>query len=333
MLSFLQFITESDDFPHFTSAEHVKKHVEGKHPGVSLQFHDSGKHQPDHASLSMIDVPKEHQRKGIGSYAMRAINHYADHNNKTVTLSPEHRGKGQPSKSKLVDFYKSHGYKPNKGRHKDYRFSDSMIRTPASLKEDDHHKGFDVESSKKHSAHWRGIVGKNPEVSHRIGTKSYWDREVVPKLHENESHFKPSKEHDPVALGRKIKAATTGDNDSYKILDSHPHTKGSTWQAGGCGVLAHALHKHLPGSKLVDVHNKKTGHTEHVAVHHGDHIYDADGATPAKHFIKKFAKREMKSHQDLELTPHDSARAKKSDISTHPGLIDKTHKHLTSHIG
>ena len=136
------------------------------------------------------------------------------------------------------------------------------------------------------------------------------------------------------ALGRKLKASTTGDNDSYKILDSHPHTKGSTWQAGGCGVLAHALHKRMPGSKLVDVHNKKTGHTEHVAVHHGDHVYDADGATPAKHYLKNFAKREMKSHHDLELTPHDPARTKKSEISTHPGLVDKTYKHLEkNHVG
>ena len=139
-------------------------------------------------------------------------------------------------------------------------------------------------------------------------------------------------EHDSVTLGRKIKAATTGDNDSYKILDSHPHTKGSTWQAGGCGVLAHALHKHLPGSKLIDVHNKKTGHTEHVAVQHGEHVYDANGATPEKHYLKRFAKREMKSHHDLEMTPHDPARTAKSEISTHSGLVDKTYKHLKPHI-
>jgi hypothetical protein len=56
----------------------------------------------------------------------------------------------------------------------------------------DHHKGFDVEDSKKRSAHWRGIVGTNKAVSSRIGTKSYWDREVVPKLHE---------ESEPAALG------------------------------------------------------------------------------------------------------------------------------------
>jgi len=46
----------------------------------------------------------------------------------------------------------------------------------------DHYKGFDVAASKKRSQHWRGVVGKNPEVSRRIGTKSYWEKEVVPKL-------------------------------------------------------------------------------------------------------------------------------------------------------
>ena len=44
------------------------------------------------------------------------------------------------------------------------------------------HKGFDIEKSKERSKHWRDVVGVNKSVSSRIGTKSYWDREVVPKL-------------------------------------------------------------------------------------------------------------------------------------------------------
>jgi hypothetical protein len=47
----------------------------------------------------------------------------------------------------------------------------------------DDYKGFDVAASKARSKHWRGIVGTDRAVSSRIGTKSYWDREVVPKLH------------------------------------------------------------------------------------------------------------------------------------------------------
>lgn len=128
-------------------------------------------------------------------------------------------------------------------------------------------------------------------------------------------------------LGRKIKKATTSNNASYGILDSHHDTHGSTWQAGGCGILAHALHKHLPGSKLVDVHNKDTGRTEHVAVHHGDHIYDASGATPAKSFLARYKKREG-LQGNHELTSHDPKRAQASGLVTHPSLIQQTHQHL-----
>jgi hypothetical protein len=135
-------------------------------------------------------------------------------------------------------------------------------------------------------------------------------------------------EHDPIALGKHIKKHANN-NEAYKILDSHSSTKGSTPHAGGCGIVAHAIHKHLPGSKLVDVHNKATGHTEHVAVHHGDHVYDANGATPVKHFVKKWSKQEGKPEHNLELTPHDPSRAKKSDISTHS--VDKMHSHLFNH--
>lgn len=116
-------------------------------------------------------------------------------------------------------------------------------------------------------------------------------------------------------------------NDAYHILDSHHGTKGGTPAAGGCGVFAHALHKHLPGSKLVDIHNKNTGHTEHVGVHHGDHVYDAYGAHPAKHFVSRFQKREG-VHGDLEMTDHHPERTAKSDISTHPGTVAKMHSHL-----
>ena len=46
----------------------------------------------------------------------------------------------------------------------------------------DDYNGFDVEASKRRSQQWRSVVGVNKEVSSRIGRKSYWEREVVPKL-------------------------------------------------------------------------------------------------------------------------------------------------------
>lgn len=128
-------------------------------------------------------------------------------------------------------------------------------------------------------------------------------------------------------LGKKIVKATKKDNDSYKILDNHPKTEGSTWAAGGCGILAHALHKHLSGSRIVDIHNHRTGNTEHVAVQHGEHIYDSDGKHPVKNFINKYKKLEN-IKDDLEMRPHDPDKTKKSGIVIDKGLIDKTYEHL-----
>ncbi len=125
MLSFKQFINENDE--SFHSAEHLRNHFHNKYPGVDVQFHDNTHH--NHSTLSMIHVSKEHQRKGIGTEVMKSIGSYADKHKRIVTLSPEKRPNG-PSKSKLESWYKSHGFVHNKGRNKDFRFSDSMIRMP-----------------------------------------------------------------------------------------------------------------------------------------------------------------------------------------------------------
>jgi GNAT superfamily N-acetyltransferase len=130
MISFAQYLLEEAESPHFKTAEDVVKHVEKHHPGVDLHFYDIN-HQ-HHAHLSMIDVPKHMQKQGIGSKIMKHISNYSDQSGRTVGLTPEHRGKGQPSKAKLQSFYKDFGFKHNKARNKDYRFSETMLRRPKS---------------------------------------------------------------------------------------------------------------------------------------------------------------------------------------------------------
>jgi hypothetical protein len=44
------------------------------------------------------------------------------------------------------------------------------------------YKGFDVEESKRRSVAWKSVVGVNKEISSRIGSKSYWEQNVVPKI-------------------------------------------------------------------------------------------------------------------------------------------------------
>lgn len=46
----------------------------------------------------------------------------------------------------------------------------------------DDYKGFDVEKSKQRSKDWKAIVGVNKEISSRIGSKSYWEKNVVPNI-------------------------------------------------------------------------------------------------------------------------------------------------------
>lgn len=173
---------EAEDPEHFESAEHLRKHFTTKHPGTSVDFHDSANH--NHSSLGMIKVPKEHQKKGIGSNIMKAISKYADHHQRTVSLSPEKRP-GGPSKSKLEDWYKTHGYVHNKGRNKDFRFSDTMIRTPKpkSLSEASHHVMWAMPKNKlefkKSSLGQQGLPDKSLHRTH----EDWFKHDKIPERH------------------------------------------------------------------------------------------------------------------------------------------------------
>jgi len=81
--------------------------------------------------IGNIYIKPEFRRQGFGSQVIKRIKQFADKYNLIITLSPEpERG----YKKKLDQFYKSHGFIPNKGRHKDYRlsnmFAKSMFRRP-----------------------------------------------------------------------------------------------------------------------------------------------------------------------------------------------------------
>lgn len=46
----------------------------------------------------------------------------------------------------------------------------------------DDYSGFDVEQAKARSKKWKDVIGVDKAVSSRIGKKSYWDNNIVPKL-------------------------------------------------------------------------------------------------------------------------------------------------------
>lgn len=82
--------------------------------------------------LQHIAVPKDKRGQGVGSSVMDEIARYADEQGKRVILNPAVKDDnfGTTSRSRLVDFYKRHGYVENKGRNKDFAISDGMFRAP-----------------------------------------------------------------------------------------------------------------------------------------------------------------------------------------------------------
>lgn len=78
--------------------------------------------------LSRIVVKDEFRGTGIGSKIMEELTNYADKNNQIVALTPS--GDFGGNKNRLIQFYKSFGFKHNKGQYKHFGFRDSMIRYP-----------------------------------------------------------------------------------------------------------------------------------------------------------------------------------------------------------
>ena len=78
--------------------------------------------------LSKIIVNPERRGNGIGSDIMNDLIEYADNNKQIITLTPSSDFGG--SVNRLFQFYKTFGFKMNKGYNKNFEYSDTMIRYP-----------------------------------------------------------------------------------------------------------------------------------------------------------------------------------------------------------
>ena len=93
----------------------------------TLFIHDTNRGD---IKVSSLIIAKENRNQGIGTAFMNDLIRYADENNKRIVLSPGDRDDrhGTTSRTRLIKFYKRFGFVENKGRNKDYRISDTMIR-------------------------------------------------------------------------------------------------------------------------------------------------------------------------------------------------------------
>lgn len=80
-------------------------------------------------SMSKILIPKEKRGQGIGKKIMSDLVSEADRNGWSLSLTPD--GEWGSSVTRLRKFYGEFGFVNNKGRNKDFRTQDSMLRRPA----------------------------------------------------------------------------------------------------------------------------------------------------------------------------------------------------------
>lgn len=79
-------------------------------------------------AVDLIMVEPEHRGEGHGQRAMEELCEYADRVGLYLALTPSNVHGS--SVKRLKKWYRSLGFKNNKGRGADYRFSETMLRTP-----------------------------------------------------------------------------------------------------------------------------------------------------------------------------------------------------------
>lgn len=83
--------------------------------------------------INAISFPKDKRKQGSGSQVMAEIVAWADSHDAILSLTPS-KDFGASSVGRLEKFYRRFGFKPNKGRNKDFRTRDTMLRYPATTR-------------------------------------------------------------------------------------------------------------------------------------------------------------------------------------------------------
>ena len=121
-----------------------------------------------HLAIDLISVPAESKGQGNASRAMKDALAWADDHGVTVTLSPT--SEFGSSKARLTKWYRSLGFVPNKGRNKDFRFTEAMIRPPTTQT---------MASSPKASKPHRATRTAKPKTSKPKTNKNGQARELI----------------------------------------------------------------------------------------------------------------------------------------------------------
>lgn len=80
--------------------------------------------------IRLNSIISRHQGQGHGTAAMQALIHFADHHGCRVILTTTTKDPvfGTTSRRRLLRFYRRFGFLSNRGKHRDLRVCDDMIR-------------------------------------------------------------------------------------------------------------------------------------------------------------------------------------------------------------
>lgn len=103
--------------------------LKASHPNVTVELTERG--DGDEKYLTLDKIASLDRSKGEGSVVLDKILDYADRTGQPVFLTPEAGIKG--GKTRLTNWYKGRGFVPNKGRRKDFRSRETMVRQPSPI--------------------------------------------------------------------------------------------------------------------------------------------------------------------------------------------------------
>lgn len=119
--------TESGKQPTETVKQSINK-LSDKLKGQDVKFDAFHNPKDNSIELSKIIVPDSVRGEGQGTKAMKELIQIANEKGSTLTLTPSKDFGG--SVVRLKKFYKGLGFVENKGKNKDFRFTDSFIKLP-----------------------------------------------------------------------------------------------------------------------------------------------------------------------------------------------------------
>ena len=103
--------------------------LKASHSNVTVELNERG--DGDEKYLTLDKIASLDRSKGEGSVVLDKILDYADRTGQPVFLTPEAGIKG--GKTRLTNWYKGRGFVPNKGRRKDFRSRETMVRQPSPI--------------------------------------------------------------------------------------------------------------------------------------------------------------------------------------------------------